>query len=87
MILPFHIVHRGNMHFWGKYSTNLKTKKIPSRKEIALELLHNRLGHSHTRSFFAGDTDNVLGRYNIIVDPYHVFHIMPNFLNEQKGWV
>ena len=34
-------------------------KKIPSRKKIALELLHQRLGHISTRKFLAGDADNV----------------------------
>ena len=36
-----------------------KTKKLPSRKKIALELLHQRLGHRSTISFLDGDTDNV----------------------------
>ena len=37
---------------------NVKNKKVPSRKKIALELLHKRLGHRSTRSFLAADTDN-----------------------------
>ena len=36
-----------------------KKKKLPSRKNIALELLHQRLGHRSTRSLLAGDTANV----------------------------
>ena len=36
-----------------------KTKKLPSRKKIALELLHKRLGHRYTRSLLAGYTANV----------------------------
>ena len=34
-------------------------KKLPARKKIDLELLHQRLVHRSTRSFLAGDTANV----------------------------
>ena len=33
-----------------------KSKKNPARKKIALELLHQRLGHRSTRSLIARDT-------------------------------
>ena len=33
----------------GKMKEMSKTKKLPSRKKIALELLHQRLGHRYTR--------------------------------------
>ena len=36
-----------------------KSKKNPARKKIALELLHQRLGHRSTRSLIAGDSANV----------------------------
>ena len=36
-----------------------KKKQLPARKKIALELLHQRLGHRSTRSLFAGDTESV----------------------------
>ena len=36
-----------------------KTKKLPSRKKIVLELLHQILGHRSTRSVLAGDNTNV----------------------------
>ena len=36
-----------------------KKNKFPARKKIALELLHQRLGHISTRSLLAGDTANV----------------------------
>ena len=36
-----------------------KSKKNPARKKIALELLHQRLGHRYARSLIAGDTVNV----------------------------
>ena len=36
-----------------------KTKKSLARKKIALELLHQRLGHRSTILLLAGDTANV----------------------------
>ena len=36
--------------FLGKIMENSKKNKLPSRKKIALELLHQRLGHRSTRS-------------------------------------
>ena len=45
--------------FWGEIKEMSKTKKLPARKKIALELLHQRLGHRSTRSFLYGDTANV----------------------------
>ena len=35
------------------------SKKNPARKKIALELLHQILGHRSTRSLIAGDTANI----------------------------
>ena len=35
-----------------------KKKKLPARKKIALELLHQRLGHRYTRSLLAWYTAN-----------------------------
>ena len=40
--------------FIGKIKEMSKTNKMPSRKKIALKLLHQRLGHISTRSLFAG---------------------------------
>ena len=45
--------------FLGEIEETSKTKKLPSRKKIDLELLHQRLGHRSTRSLLDGDTDNV----------------------------
>ena len=45
--------------FLGKIMEKSKKNKLPSRKKIALELLHQRLGHISTRSYLAGDTANV----------------------------
>ena len=43
----------------GKNQDVSKKNKYPARKKIALELLHQRLGHRSTRSFLAGDTSNI----------------------------
>ena len=48
-----------NHAFLGKIKDMLKKNKLPARKKIALELLHQRLGHRSTRSLIAGDTANV----------------------------
>ena len=45
--------------FTGKIKDMSKKNKFPARKKIALELLHQRLGHRSTRSLLAGDTANV----------------------------
>ena len=45
--------------FTGKNQDVSKKNKSPARKKIALELLHQRLGHRSTRSLLAGDTANV----------------------------
>ena len=45
--------------FLGKIKEISKTKKLPAKKKIALELLHQRLGQRSTRSLLAGDTANV----------------------------
>ena len=45
--------------FIGKIKDMSKKNKFPARKKIALELLHQRLGHRYTRSLLAGDTANV----------------------------
>ena len=36
-----------------------RTKKLLARRKVALELLHQRLGHISTQSLLDGDTDNV----------------------------
>ena len=43
----------------GRKKEISKTKKFPARKKIALELLHQRLGHRSIRSFLDGDNANV----------------------------
>ena len=46
-----------------------KLKKNPARKKIALELLHQILGHRSTRSLIAGDTANVWEDVELRIDP------------------
>ena len=46
-----------------------KTKKLPARKEIYLELLHQRWGHRPTWSLLAGDTDNDWEYIEHVIDP------------------
>ena len=55
--------------FLGKIKEMSKTKKLPARKKIALELLHQRLVHRSTRSFLAGDTDNVWEHIDLRIYP------------------
>ena len=45
------------------------SKKNPARKKIALELLHQRLGHRSTRSLISGDTTNVWEDVELRIDP------------------
>ena len=52
-----HSAQRKHIYF-GKIKEMSKTNKLPSRKKIALELLHHRLGHISTISLLAGDTAN-----------------------------
>ena len=47
-----------------------KKNKSPTRKKIALELLHQIFGHRSTRSLLAGDTANVWEDVEIRIDPY-----------------
>ena len=55
--------------FTGKIQDVSKKNKYPARKKIALELLHQRLGHRSTRSLLAGDTDNVWEDIELRIDP------------------
>ena len=45
-----------------------KKYKFPAGKKIALELLHQRLGHRSTRSLLAGDTANVWEYVGLRID-------------------
>ena len=46
-----------------------KTEKLPFRKKIALELLHQRLGQRYNRSFLSGGTANVWKDIELRIDP------------------
>ena len=67
-----HSAHQKNI-FFGKINSYLE--KLPPRKKIALELLHQKLGHISTRSLMAGDTANVLKDIELFL------HIMSDFFN------
>ena len=56
--------------FLRKIKEISKKKKSPARKKIALELLHQRLGHRSTRSLLAGDTANIWEDIELRIDPY-----------------
>ena len=45
------------------------SNKNPKRNKIALELMHQRLGHRSTRSLLDGDTANVWEDAELIIYP------------------
>ena len=55
--------------FLGEIKEMSKSKKLPSRKKIALEFLHQRLGHIYIISFLAGNTTNVWMDIELITYP------------------
>ena len=55
--------------FLGEIKEISKTKILPARKKIALELLHHRLGHRSTISFLAADTVNFCEDIEIRIYP------------------
>ena len=56
--------------FLVKIKEMSKSKKLPCRKKIDLELLHQKLGHISTISFFNRDTANVWEDTELRIDPY-----------------
>ena len=56
--------------FTGKIKNMSKKNKVPARKKIALELLHQILGHRSTRSLLVGYTANVWEDVELRIDPY-----------------
>ena len=56
--------------FTGKIKNMSKKNKFPARKKIALELLHQRLGHRSTRSLLAGYNANVWEDVELRIDSY-----------------
>ena len=71
--------------FWGEIKKISETKKLPSRNKIALELLHQRLGHRSTKSLLAGDTDNVLKDKELRIDPDPFYIIEEIWHDVKKG--
>ena len=63
--LPYSAVRK--RAFSGKIME--KSKKNPERKKIALELLHQRLGHISTRSLITVDTANVWEYVELRINP------------------
>ena len=55
--------------FLGEIKEISKAKKLSARKKIALELLHQILGHRSNRSLLAGYTANVWGDIYIRIYP------------------
>ena len=63
-----HSAQRKN-EFLGKNKEMSKKKKLPAWDKIALELLHQRLGHRFTISFLVRDTDNAWEYVELRIDP------------------
>ena len=61
--------------FLGEIKEMSKTKKLPSRKKIALELLHHRLGQISTRSFLYGYTANFWGDIELRINSDTFFRL------------
>ena len=55
--------------FAGKIKNMSKGNKFPAGKKIALELLHQRLGHRYTISLLAGDNANVWEDVELRINP------------------
>ena len=71
--------------FLGEIKDTSKTKKLPSRKKIALELMQQILGHRSTRSLLDGDTDNVWEDIELRIYSYPFCSSCQIFFYEQKG--
>ena len=54
--------------FLGEIKEKSKTKKLPSRKKIALEFVHQRLGDRSTKSLMAGYTANLWEYIDLRID-------------------
>ena len=56
--------------FLGKTKQKSQSKQLAPRNNVALEFLHQILGHISTRSLIAGDTANVWKDIELRIDPY-----------------
>ena len=70
--------------FWGEIKEMSKTNIFPSREKNALELLHQRLDRSSTKSLMDGDTSNVWGDIELGIHPNHFCTSFLYFFHEQK---
>ena len=72
VILPHNAVRKHAFMGKSMESSKKNSKRNPKRNKIALELLHQRLGHRSTRSLIAGDTSNVWedAELKIDADPF-----------------
>ena len=64
-----------------------KKNKLPARNKIALELLHQRLGHRSTRSLLAGDTENVWEDVELRIYPDPFCTSCQIYSMNKKGYV
>ena len=62
------------------------SKKNPKGKKIALEFMHQRLGHRSTRSLIAGDTANVWKYAELKIDPDPFCTSCKIFSMNKKAW-
>ena len=81
-----HIAQRKHASLGGNKEMS-KTKKLPSRKKIALELLHRRLGHRSTILLLTGDTANDQDCIELSIDP-DPFHTSSQIssMNKKDGY-
>ena len=71
--------------YFGKIKEMSKTKKLPSRRKIALELLHHRLGHRSTIALLAGDNVNFWEDIELRIDPDPFFTSCQIFSMNKKA--
>ena len=67
--LPHSAVRKHTFMVKSMESSKKNPKRNPKRKKIALELMHQILGHRSTRPLIDGDTDNVWEDAELKIDP------------------
>ena len=72
--------------FLGEIKDISKTNKLPSRKKIALLLLHQILDHRYTRPLLSGHTANAWEDIELRIDPYPFFtSFQISYMNKKAG--
>ena len=71
--------------FLGKIKDMSKKNKFPAREKIALELLHQILGHRSTRSLLPGDTTNIWEDLELRIYPDPLCTSCQNFSMNKKA--